>query len=100
MTNVYDMSPDASDDEDFQTLAIEEFEPFKDLQTLLNRPAHLSIFLNYAIGENRPNNLVSFLLNYHDSPCPDHDGKRIFLFPLDSSLPIYIHSICRTDNCF
>ncbi|XP_063689337.1 rho guanine nucleotide exchange factor 11-like isoform X5 [Bolinopsis microptera] len=65
MTNVYDMSPDASDDEDFQTLAIEEFEPFKDLQTLLNRPAHLSIFLNYAIGENRPNNLLFILCVHH-----------------------------------
>ena len=58
MTNVYDMSPDASDDEDFAPLPTEEFEPFVDLQTLLTRPAHLSIFLNYAIGENKPNNLV------------------------------------------
>ena len=64
MTNVYDMSPDASDDEDFAPLPTEEFEPFVDLQTLLTRPAHLSIFLNYAIGENKPNNLVgeSFLV--------------------------------------
>ena len=61
MTNVYDMSPDASDDEDFKTLNTEEFEPFIDLHTLLTRPAHLSIFLNYAIGENKPNNLVSVL---------------------------------------
>ena len=58
MTNVYDISPDASDDEDFQPLNSAEYAPFRDLQTLLNRPAHLSIFLNYAIMQNKPNNLV------------------------------------------
>ncbi|KAL5271493.1 hypothetical protein ACHWQZ_G001937 [Mnemiopsis leidyi] len=65
MTNVYDMSPDASDDEDFAPLPTEEFEPFVDLQTLLTRPAHLSIFLNYAIGENKPNNLLFVLCVHH-----------------------------------
>ena len=57
---MHEFDPDASDDEDFQTQYYEEFSCYTDLETLLGKPAHLAIFLNYTIMQNKPNYLVSF----------------------------------------
>ena len=61
---MHEFDPDASDDEDFQTQYYEEFSCYTDLETLLGKPAHLAIFLNYTIMQNKPNYLVSFYRVY------------------------------------